>query len=103
MLMLTRRRGEGLVLMIGDHRFTLEVLGVSGNRTKIGIRAPREVKVLRDELDQVGEGDAGARRSARAQQRVETTESLSRCFRCDDQILADGRSTSGISSAEEER
>ena len=47
MLVLTRKPGERL--LIGDG-ITLEVLEVSGNRVRIGIRAAEEVVILRQDL-----------------------------------------------------
>jgi carbon storage regulator len=47
MLILTRRVGE--TLMIGDD-VTVTVLGVKGNQTRIGINAPKDVAVHREEI-----------------------------------------------------
>jgi carbon storage regulator len=54
MLILTRRIGESL--MVGDD-VTMTVLSVKGNQVQIGVQAPREQAVHREEIYQRIQGD----------------------------------------------
>ncbi len=47
MLILTRRVGESI--MIGEE-VTVSVLGINGNQVRIGINAPKDVAVHREEI-----------------------------------------------------
>lgn len=49
MLILTRRVGE--TMMVGDD-VTVTVLGVKGNQVRIGVNAPKDVSVHREEIYQ---------------------------------------------------
>ena len=49
MLILTRRVGESL--MIGD-QVNVTVLGIKGNQVRIGVNAPKDVAVHREEIYQ---------------------------------------------------
>lgn len=47
MLILTRRIGETII--IGDN-VTISVLGIKGNQVRIGVNAPKDVSVHREEI-----------------------------------------------------
>jgi carbon storage regulator len=47
MLVLTRRKGE--TIRIGPH-IVVTVLGVTGSHVRIGVEAPRDVEVHREEI-----------------------------------------------------
>jgi len=47
MLILTRRAGE--TVMVGSD-ITITVLGVKGNQVRIGINAPKDIAVHREEI-----------------------------------------------------
>ncbi len=63
MLVLSRKRGEGIV--IGDG-VTVTVLEVNGNQVKLGFVAPAEVPIHREEV----------------RQRIEDCPSVLGCARC---------------------
>ena len=47
MLILTRRIGESIV---ADNEITFTVLGIKGNQVRIGIDAPKDVPIHRQEI-----------------------------------------------------
>ena len=49
MLVLTRKLGEGIVI---DDQITVTVLEVQGNQIRLGIEAPKEIPIRREELVQ---------------------------------------------------
>lgn len=58
MLVLTRKVDQGIVI---QGNILVTVLRVDGDRVRIGISAPHEITVLRQELlDQEGNGEATA-------------------------------------------
>lgn len=65
MLILTRRVGESV--MIGDE-IAVTVLGVKGNQVRIGVNAPKNVSVHREEIyeriQKEGVGEPGKTGSA---------------------------------------
>jgi carbon storage regulator len=63
MLVIRRRAGESLV--IGDN-VEVEILEIESSQVKIGIRAPREVAVLRKEIHLTAEQNRSASELPRA-------------------------------------
>ena len=49
MLILTRRIGESLVI---NDNIVVTVLGIRGNQIRIGIKAPKDVPVHREEIQE---------------------------------------------------
>jgi len=47
MLVLTRKAGEGIKL---DENVTINILSVEGDRVRIGIQAPKDMRIIRCEL-----------------------------------------------------
>ena len=47
MLVLTRKLGEGIVF---GHEVTLKILEIHKNQIKLGIEAPQDVRIYRDEV-----------------------------------------------------
>ena len=72
MLILTRRVGE--TLMVGDD-VTITVLGVKGNQVRIGVNAPKEVSVHREEIYQRIQREKVAQLEAALQQKEDHTPS----------------------------
>jgi len=57
MLILTRRVGETVVI---GNDVTVTVLGVKGNQVRLGVNAPREVTVHREEIFERIQGEQPA-------------------------------------------
>ncbi len=57
MLILSRKPGEALVI---NDNIEVKIIDISGDRVKIGISAPSDVKILRSELSQTMESNKDA-------------------------------------------
>ncbi len=66
MLILTRRVGETLV--IGDD-VTVTVLGVRGNQVRLGVNAPKDVAVHREEIYQRIQNEKDAENSTESSEK----------------------------------
>ncbi len=64
MLILTRRAGE--TVMVGSD-ITITVLGVKGNQVRIGINAPKDVAVHREEIYERIQSEKRAQESGQAE------------------------------------
>lgn len=47
MLVLSRKAGEGITL---DQDVIIDILSIEGDRVRVGIQAPKDVRILRKEL-----------------------------------------------------
>ena len=56
MLILTRRVGETVVI---GNDVDITVLGVKGNQVRLGVKAPREISVHREEIYKRIKGESG--------------------------------------------
>jgi len=73
MLVLTRKTNERIV--IGDN-IRITVVGVRGNHVRLGIEAPPEVVILRDELCRLDEQARSERHEANDTPLIATTPSV---------------------------
>jgi carbon storage regulator len=49
MLILSRKVGEKLIADTGEHIIEFMILGINGNQVKVGLQAPKEVILDREE------------------------------------------------------
>ena len=77
MLVLSRRPGESIAIGEG---IRVTIVEVSGDRVKVGIEAPQEVVILRQELCEAVEAENRAARQVRPEQLNEALRSLRRAL-----------------------
>jgi carbon storage regulator len=51
MLVLSRKADESIVI---DERITITILEIRGNKIRLGIEAPKEISIVREELIDTG-------------------------------------------------
>lgn len=54
-LVLTRRKGETLIIGTGPNRVVVEVAEIRGDKIRLSIEAAKEVPIVRGELETRGE------------------------------------------------
>lgn len=90
MLVLSRRPGESIIIGEGKGRIRVTVVEVSGDRVKLGIEAPQEVVILRQELCEAVEAENRAARQVRPEAVGEALRSLRRALGQGTPLGADG-------------
>lgn len=60
MLILTRKKGERIILANG--LITFQIVDVKGGKVRVGVQAPEDVSVHREEIQQRIEADSQERR-----------------------------------------
>jgi len=61
MLILTRRIGERVFLLVNDEEIIIESIGIKGNQARWGFTAPGHIKIYREEIwEKIKQEDASS-------------------------------------------
>jgi len=50
MLVVNRREGEGVVVTTPDAQIVIAIVGLKGDRVRLGVEAPPHVRIVREEV-----------------------------------------------------
>lgn len=50
MLVLTRRTNEKIIIPIGEDKIEIVIAQIRGDKVRLGVEAPQEVKIYREEV-----------------------------------------------------
>ena len=55
MLVLSRKKNQAIIFEVGDQIVEVEVKQIKGNTVRLGLAAPQNIRILRKELQPLGD------------------------------------------------